>query len=120
MKVIDPGHEYELRSLDGEQTNRLVFVKREGEGYPGNVGHHAGTTMQECLRALIDRANYVNEQIPCAETRSAIYHMTEAIYVLEVRAALRHKRRANFNRENAVNGPTCDKCGHVGCAGTCR
>ena len=118
VKIIDPGHEYELASLDGEQVNRLVFVKREGKGYPGNVGHHPGTTMQECLRALIDRAKYVQNQIPCEETHKAIKHMADAVYLLELRAARRHNRIAWFTVEQALSGPTCVKCGHVGCAGT--
>lgn len=49
-----------------------MFVKREGEHFPGNVGHYPGTTMQEVLRVLIDRAKYVNSQIPCLETEMAI------------------------------------------------
>lgn len=61
MTVIDPGHEYLMDSLDGEQTNRLVFVKRQGVKYPGNVGAHPGTTMQEVLRALLERLKYVNQ-----------------------------------------------------------
>lgn len=120
MKVIDPGHEYLLASLDGEQVNQLVFVKREGPGYPGNAGHHPGTTMQECLRALIDRASYVNGQIPCSETAAVIYFLRHAIFLLEVRAAGRHKRRVNFSVDEAVQGPYCSTCGHVGCKGECH
>lgn len=52
MRVVDPGHVYDLVSLDGGQVHRLTFVKRLGERYPGNVGFpHAGTNMQEVLRA---------------------------------------------------------------------
>lgn len=74
MKVIDPGHVYDLRSLDGEQLNRLVFVKREGPSYPGNVGHYPGTTMQEVLRALIDR---LPPRSPCrtpTQPHCLVYH----------------------------------------------
>ena len=48
MKVLDPGHVYELAQLDRESYDRypvahLTFVKRVGEGYPGNEGEaHAG------------------------------------------------------------------------------
>lgn len=120
MKVVDAGHEYELDSLDGEQINKLVFVKREGKKYPGNVGHHPGTTMQEVLRALIDRAKYVNSQVPDINTISAIDCMRKAIFSLESRAAIRHNRTINFSIDDAVNGKEkCLKCGHVGCNYDC-
>ncbi len=120
MKVIDPGHEYLLDSLDGEQENRLVFVKRDGKKFPGNVGHHPGTTMQEVLRALIERAEYVNNQIPCAETEMVIQRLAESVYILECRAALRHDRPFP-SKDDAVKGiGKCSLCGHVGCDGTCH
>lgn len=119
MDVIDAGHKYVLRHLDGYGTETLTFVKREGEGYPGNVGHYEGTTMQEVLRVLIDRAKYVNAQIPCEETEAGIIHMREAIRQFELRAARRHGRMlsAPLTIEDA---PTCAKCGHIGCNGECR
>jgi hypothetical protein len=53
VRTLDPGHRYALANLDGDGEDMLTFVKREGMLYPGNVGSHAGTTMQEVLRALI-------------------------------------------------------------------
>jgi hypothetical protein len=121
MRVIDPGHEYDLDSLDGEQSNHLVFVKREGAGYPGNVGHHPGTTMQEVLRALIDRAVYVNDQIFSEETSEAIEHMKRAIILFELRAAKRHGRDLQWTDDEMFLGiGKCKKCGHVGCEGECH
>ena len=120
MKVIDPGHEYELAHLDGDGSSRLVFVKREGDGYPGNVGHHEGTTMQEVLRALIDRAKYVNAQIPSAYTLAAIDCMRTAIEYFEVRAAKRHGREFISSTVPIEERITCLKCGHIGCLGSCR
>ena len=79
-RVIDPGHVYDLRRLDGPGVERLTFVKREGPRYPGNVGKHPGTTMQEVIRALIDRAEYVNAQIPNAETEAAIQRELESVF----------------------------------------
>ncbi len=121
MKVIDPGHEYSLDSLDGEQENRLVFVKREGAKYPGNVGSHPGTTTQEVLRALIERAHYVNSQSLCAETERVIELLTDAILWLELRAARLHDRRMTSSIEDIISGADkCLTCGHVGCPGSCR
>src|SRR5271157_4800434 len=92
MRILDPGHSYVLDHIDGLGKTTLRFVKREGEGYPRNVGHHEGTTMQEVLRALIERAEYVQGQIPCPETEAAIEHMKLAVHGMELRAARRHGR----------------------------
>ena len=115
MKVIDPGHEYELGSLDGELKQTLLFVKREGAHYPGNVGSHPGTTMQEVLRALIHRAEYVNAQIPCRETSIAIDMMRGAIHVMELRAKRVKGKTLYADIENIEKLPTCSRCGHVMC-----
>jgi energy-converting hydrogenase Eha subunit B len=121
MEILDPGHEYLLGSLDGGEPEGLVFVKREGPGYPGNIGSHSGTTMQECLRALIDRAKYVNNQIPCSETMAAIDLMRSTILLFELRAARRHGRTLELSASGPIEDePTCASCGHIGCAGTCR
>lgn len=124
MRVIDKGHFYALRMLDTQFDDKceyLTFVKREGPGYPGNVGHYPGTTTQEVLRALIDRGRYVNKQIPCPETEAAIHLMETALVLLEMRAARRHGRtlKADY-MDGIVYGEVCKECGHVGCIGACR
>jgi hypothetical protein len=124
MKVLDPGHKFSLDSLDGDQENILVFVKREGEKYPGNVGHNPGTTMQEVLRALISRAKYVNNQIYSEHTNAAINNMEVSLYYLEERAAERHGRKDAFydiDFADVMDGKNkCTTCGHVGCKGDCH
>lgn len=134
MKVIDPGHIYELNWLDVERgfeaedfdgpgCRDLRFVKREGEKYPGNVGHYAGTTMQEVLRAIIDRLKYVHAQKPDPLNNFAMNNLRSAFYNLELRAALRHGRTLNFSLAEIdciETLPTCAKCGHIGCRGECR
>lgn len=122
MIVRDPGHDYVLQSLDGEAPQRLTFVKREGPGFPGNVGSHPGTTTQEVLRALIERGEYVNGQVPCAETEAATALMRSALLLLEVRAARRHERVAEAfdTLAEAASVSGCPRCGHVGCPGLCH
>lgn len=125
MRVIDPGHVYSLDLLDTTEhfskAQVLTFVKREGEKYPGNRGSHPGTTSQEVLRALIDRANYVNAQEPCAETELAGQLMKAALYLLEVRAARKHGRTLSFSVAQVLHEVAkCEKCGHIGCHGGCR
>lgn len=124
VKIIDPGHVYDLAALDGDEPQRLVFVKREGEGYPGNVGHHPGTNMQEVLRALIERVIYLDNQVPDIANAQALHDLRSALYAFEVRAARRHDRLdaflARFNPRNIETYPTCSKCGHIGCDGSCH
>ena len=36
MKVLDPGHKYELAVLDGDLPVILTYAKRIGDKYPGN------------------------------------------------------------------------------------
>ena len=124
MKVIDSGHFYHLDQLDNGESGiqPLWFVKREGPGYPGNVGVQPGTTTQEVLRALIERNEYVNKQVPCAETEAAAELLKAALLLYELRAARRHARISpEFETlAEAVTAPQCDKCGHTGCKGDCH
>jgi len=123
MKVLDPGHSYGLRVLDWpyvdqEPQSILMFVKREGSKYPGNTRAHSGTTSQEVLRALIDRAKYVNKQTPCPETEAAIGLLNTALLLFEMRAARCHGRHLEaVTVGDVVHGVCCPKCGHVGCGG---
>ena len=126
MRIIDPGHLYALDHLDGNLEELLTFVKREGEGYPGNQGSHPGTNIQEVLRALIDRVKYLQGQIQHDCNLEVINHLRECIRLLEQRAAERHGLDADALDYRARIGraietlPTCIKCGHVLCEGTCR
>lgn len=122
MQVKDTGHAYLLNTLDGApaQMEVLRFVKREGPGYPGNVGSYPGTTSQEVLRALIQRARYVNNQEYHVANTIAIANMRTIVWLYEMRAANRHGRPIDFDLEDAEYGPLCGKCGHIGCSGECH
>lgn len=124
MRCEDPGHYFSLRVLDagsGASEQTLTFVKRAGPGYPGNVGTYPGTTSQEVLRALIDRAEYVNNQERCAETEAAMHLMRSALLLLEIRAARKHGRTLPIETlDQLENADVCPSCGHVGCTGNCR
>ncbi len=120
MKVLDPGHLYELSSLDGGDVRILRFVKRVGPRYPGNDRAYGGTTMQEVLRALVDRSEYVNGQIPCVETESAIGLLRAALVLFEIRAKrVKGKHLDARVVEDVIDGETCAKCGHVQCEEHC-
>jgi hypothetical protein len=121
MIVLDPGHAYLLHQLDGENgpAQRLQFVKREGEKYPGNVGACPGTTTQETIRALVDRTRYVDRQNPCEANRLVLSHLRSCLYLLEKRAAMKrcideHRFRVEvMGIEEIERLPTCCTCGHL-------
>jgi hypothetical protein len=117
MREIDPGHKYALRQLDSQKEQVLTFVKREGEKYPGNIGHYPGTNLQEVLRAMIARLYYLDNQQPAKENHLVIYYLRNSIRALELRAARQHGRETPvevFEPDVEVR-PYCPKCGHIGC-----
>ena len=126
MRIVDPGHQYALDHLDGSMEELLTFVKREGEGYPGNEGSHPGTNLQEVIRVLIDRVKYLHSQIAHDCNLEIIDNLRECIRLLEQRAAERHGRNTDFLDYCTRTGrtvetlPTCIKCGHVLCDGACH
>ncbi len=93
MTIIDPGHLYLLNQLDSLQFTQLRFVKRVGEGYPGNQPPpYPGTNIQEVLRALIDRHQYLDGQYHHWINGVCVFLYRVAINLLEYRAAQRHHR----------------------------
>lgn len=119
MRVLDPGHSYELEQLDtGKLLQLLHFVKREGEKYPGNVGSHGGVTTQEVLRVLINRTRYVNNQIYFIENEWVIDNLQWSLYYLENRAAAASGfEMKGFDVGKIETYPTCSTCGHIWCNG---
>jgi hypothetical protein len=123
MKVIDAGHKYALVHLDGSGEEILTFVKREGPGFPGNVGSYPGTNLQEVLRACIDRVKYLDGQVPSFHNKRILSHLRDCLRLLEERAADRHGRDKDgrmydpyFRTNDQIEHlPTCSVCGHIGC-----
>lgn len=119
MRVIESGHKYDLSILDGFANQTLTFVMRKGEKYPGNLDFHPGTTLQEVLRACLDRVEYLDKQIH-NDRNTVVYRcLSEAIYQLEARAAERHGREIP-SEFVACFGNQCPKCLHVECKGGCH
>ncbi len=124
IEIVDPGHTYRLPWFDRTMTYAekvlqfqiLQFLKREGEGYPGNVGHHPGTNLQSVFRACIDRVTYLQGQIPCQENLAIINNTRDSLFLLEHRAMRRHGMDAStLTQDEASNAPMCAVCGHVRC-----
>lgn len=131
MRVIEPGHTYQLTCFDGFENLFLTFMKREGINYPGNMGAHPGTNCQEVLRALIDRvkgltgqAEQMEDMLSVQDNEVILTYLRLALLRFEKRAARRHGRILPAaildDRANIEHAPTCEKCGHIGCAGSCH
>ncbi len=118
MQVIDPGHKYCLLTLDGDFEQTLTFVKRcdlaHPEKYPGNFDAYAGTTLQSVLRACCERVRYLQNQIPCWNNTLILRLLQISIWLLERRAAKRHKRPYAHGLTYAEKQAMCPKCGHTG------
>lgn len=115
MTVLDPGHLYKLQSYDGDIAILLQFMKRTGEGYPGNNCSYTGTNCQEVIRVLIDRVKYLNGQVPDPRNTKIISMLRHCLYWFEERAADRHGRpfsRVTFEIEKYE---PCKTCGHLDC-----
>jgi hypothetical protein len=98
MKIIEPGHIYELNQLDGSQDqNKLVFVNREDRP-------HAGTQTQEVLRALIDRTQHCDNCLRWEGNDLIIHHLRMALALHEARALLRKAEKGYYSPEKIQIG----------------
>lgn len=100
MKILDEGHKYLLDQLGTEEKHVLKFLKRSGKIIE-HEDEHPGLQTQEVLRVLIDRTEYLNSLIPCAESQDAAYHLRMALYMYEVRAYRR--KMENVNRQDGLH-----------------
>lgn len=116
MKIIEPGHIYELAQQDypiwtveDEKAARahvcpegapvrLKFVNRE----PGH--HHPGTQTQEVLRALIDRTYHCDSYMPHELNAMIIHHLRMALVYHEMQALERKAEKGLYRPEDVVVG----------------
>lgn len=104
MKIIEPGHVYELDYLDapphvsGDPEQRLVFVNRE----PGH--EHPGTQTQEVLRALIDRTYHCDHCMPHELNAMIVHHLRMALVFHEMRALERKAEKGFYAPEEVKVG----------------
>lgn len=116
MKILVPGHLFDLASLDGDFQQRLQFVERMGTKYPGNLEARPGTTNQEVCRALISRMEYVDNQWPCLETKLSLIKAREIILLHEIRAKQQYRKfLPNLDISSIELFATCPVCGHILC-----
>lgn len=83
MRVLDPGHTYELDCLKDEGTILLGFYKDPEIHY----GVHAsGPSTQEVIRACIDRVQALDKEKPWPGNSEIIRHLRMALVGFEIRA----------------------------------
>jgi hypothetical protein len=118
VRILDPGHLYELPVLDGDKPEILRFVKRcfPAHLYPGNTSAYPGTTSQQVIKALLDRAHYVQGQFWCIENALVSICLRIAFWALEFRAARRHGKFPHWNFWTAIYQHACPHCLHLRCA----
>jgi hypothetical protein len=82
VRVIDPGHTYELDNLREPGTSELRFFKDPGL-HDGE--HQAGPSIQEVLRACIDRVQYLDKEKHWHGNTAIIAHLRMALVLFESR-----------------------------------
>lgn len=98
MKIIEPGHIYQLQHLDGSGAGMLVFVNRE------DGTEHEGTQTQEVLRALIDRTKHCDGCLRWEGNDKIIEHLRMALVLHETRALERKTQKGELQPENVKVG----------------
>jgi hypothetical protein len=111
MRVIEPGHLYAVRNVDGDGEQTIRFVRRrDNAGCPTN-GRQRGILGQELLRMLIDRTLYLAAEAPCAEDVQIVDGLRDCLRLYESRAARRTIERLPMPERHDV----CPICHHILC-----
>ena len=97
MKVIKPGHRYELPNFENPATpgQTIQFVEKyfSPDGPPDDSRSvHDGVTTESVLEMLIDRMYFQEAKFSCRENTFAIMKLEEALMWLDKRTLDRHKR----------------------------
>lgn len=83
MKVLDEGHTYKLQdNKKPTETTTIQFFKDSKINGGSDV---SGTTNQEVLRALINRIQFLDKQVPHAVNAEIVLHLRKALILHEQR-----------------------------------
>jgi hypothetical protein len=113
LRVVEPGHIYEVHNVDGPGVQRIIFVRRRGDdGRMLKIDErHKGILAQELMRVLIDRTLYLNAEAPCVEDIEAINLLRRCLMLFESRAARRTIEKLPMPEMTDV----CARCHHILC-----
>lgn len=110
MKILTPGHRYELSSFENPTHPGQVLQFIEKQAVParkddGGIEQPAtlltvndGTTNEEVLAMLIDRLKFLGAKVPSGENAAAVMHCEEALTWLNKRTADRKARGVEGTR----------------------
>lgn len=101
MRVIEPGHIYEVEQLDAPANSptvnravlQMVFVNREHNPHPGSQTQEYIRVLVDCLNVLIDRTNHCDSCLRWEGNDRIIKNFSEAQRQLRL-ALLHHEARA--------------------------
>lgn len=113
MRIIEPGHVYEVENVDGDGVQRIEFVRRRGDDaelLPERL-RREGILSQELLRVLIDRTLYLGAEAAWHENIEILTSLRKALQVYEARAAA----ATIYKTPMPERMPGCPICGHVLC-----
>ena len=96
MIVINKGHLYKLKHLDGNGFQVLQFVDR------GHGRDCQGTTNQEALRVLIDRVKFLHAEKPHEVNPKILQHLRMALVLHEARAIEQKVEKGKLLPENVL------------------
>lgn len=99
MKVIKPGHRYELANLKTPGASTLQFYQ-DGRIHGETVD---GPSTQEVLRACIERVQSLDAEKPWSRNEEITAHLRRAILLFEIRA-LERKVERGFAIERLPTG----------------
>ena len=95
MKILTPGHKYELDNFEKPQERQLIqFIEKvpvkEGGAELRTVKD--GTTNEEVLAMLVDRLRFIHDKVPSRQSALAITKIEEALMWLNNRTTERKSR----------------------------
>lgn len=99
MKVLTPGHLYELDNFENKSApgQRLQFIEKvpstDPAASPGTlITVNDGATNEDLLEVLIDRLNTMQAKFPCRENAIVTTHLETGLLWLKKRTADRMAR----------------------------
>ena len=80
MEVVEPGHVYRLKNLDGNTDSQcLTFVNREdGREHPGTQSQEVLRVVIDLLDVIVDRTNHLDEATEWRGNHGILKELTEA------------------------------------------
>jgi hypothetical protein len=94
MKILTPGHRYELENFEAEdKPGQVIQFIEKGPSLGTELATiHDGTTNEEVIKVLIDRLGVLYAKFPSEETACSISHLKSALYAQQSRTYERSQR----------------------------